>query len=110
MSGILRALIAFAVMTSLAACGGQSDEVTATTSMAAFDAEVARVDTDTSRLQRGAGDVADLRRDYDEQRHSALGQINRDTLPELGVGWVYETETPWRRGHTIGCRRRDVCI
>jgi quinohemoprotein ethanol dehydrogenase len=31
---------------------------------------------------------------YDEQRHSALGQINRDTLPELGVGWVYETAKP----------------
>ena len=28
------------------------------------------------------------------RRHSALGQINRDTLPDLGVGWIYETAKP----------------
>ena len=96
MSGILRALIAFAVMTSLVACGGQSDDtVTATTSMAASDAGVARVDTD--RIKAAAEEPEmwlTYGGTYDEQRHSALGQINRDTLPELGVGWVYETAKP----------------
>ncbi len=31
---------------------------------------------------------------YDEHRHSTLAQINRDTLSDLGVGWVYEMAKP----------------
>ena len=25
---------------------------------------------------------------YDENRHSTLTKINRDTLPDLGIGWL----------------------
>lgn len=31
---------------------------------------------------------------YDEARHSSLSQINRDTLSELGIGWVYDMKKP----------------
>ena len=31
---------------------------------------------------------------YDETRHSALTKINRDTLSDLGIGWVYEMKKP----------------
>ena len=31
---------------------------------------------------------------HDEHRHSALAQINRDTLSDLRVGWVYERAKP----------------
>ncbi|MEK9543343.1 MAG: PQQ-binding-like beta-propeller repeat protein, partial [Luminiphilus sp.] len=31
---------------------------------------------------------------YDETRHSTLTKINRDTLSDLGIGWVYEMKKP----------------
>ena len=31
---------------------------------------------------------------YDETRHSSLSQINRDTLSDLGVAWVYDMQKP----------------
>lgn len=30
---------------------------------------------------------------YDEQRHSTLGQINRETVSDLGVAWTYDLAT-----------------
>ena len=31
---------------------------------------------------------------YDETRHSPLSKINRDTLQDLGIGWVYDMKKP----------------
>ncbi len=31
---------------------------------------------------------------YDETRHSTLTKINRDTLADLGIGWVYDMKKP----------------
>ena len=31
---------------------------------------------------------------YDETRHSSLTKVNKDTLPELGIGWVYDMKKP----------------
>jgi len=31
---------------------------------------------------------------YDETRHSTLSKINRDTLQDLGIGWVYDMKKP----------------
>ena len=96
MSGTIRALICSLVVFSLAACGGQSEDVEmAIASGPAAVAATAQVDTD--RIKAAAEEPEmwlTYGGTYDEQRHSALGQINRDTLSELGVGWVYETAKP----------------
>ena len=80
---------------ALGSCGGQSDDASAPYGAAAEAVPVAQVDTD--RIAAAADEPEmwlTYGGTYDEQRHSALGQINRDTLPELGVGWVYETAKP----------------
>lgn len=95
MFGIARFAFIFALSTALMACGGQSDDTSASSAAASVTTPVARVDTD--RIAAAADEPEmwlTYGGTYDEQRHSALGQINRDTLPELGVGWVYETAKP----------------
>ena len=97
MSGTARALIYSAIFASLAACGGQSEDGGQVASAPGTATVVAQVDTD--RIKAAAEEPEmwlTYGGTYDEQRHSALGQINRDTLPELGVGWVYETAKPGR--------------
>ena len=95
MSGTARTLIYSMIFASLAACGGQSEDSDQVTSAPGAATVVAQVDTD--RIKAAAEEPEmwlTYGGTYDEQRHSALGQINRDTLPELGVGWVYETAKP----------------
>ena len=79
----------------LSACGGEPADSGSAAKEAASAPAVAQVDTD--RIMAAAEEPESWLTyggTYDEQRHSALGQINRDTLPELGVGWVYETAKP----------------
>ena len=95
MFGIARCAFIFALATALCACGGQADDTTAPSGSVSEEKPVAQVDTD--RIAAAAEEPEmwlTYGGTYDEQRHSALGQINRDTLPELGVGWVYETAKP----------------
>ena len=95
MFGIARFAFILTATITLWACGGQSEDVTAPSGAVPGAVPVAQVDTD--RIAAAAEEPEmwlTYGGTYDEQRHSALGQINRDTLPELGVGWVYETAKP----------------
>ena len=89
-------IIVTTAMLLLSGCGGQSDDAKGAPAQSDVSpALVAQVDTDRIKA---AADEPEMwltyGGTYDEQRHSTLGQINRDTLPELGVGWVYETAKP----------------
>ncbi|MEE4201995.1 MAG: PQQ-dependent dehydrogenase, methanol/ethanol family [Halieaceae bacterium] len=58
---------------------------------------VSVADVSTSRLLNAASEPENWLSyggSYDEQRHSALSAVNRDTLSQLGVGWVYEMRKP----------------
>ncbi|MGB2192408.1 MAG: PQQ-binding-like beta-propeller repeat protein, partial [Luminiphilus sp.] len=95
MFGIARFAFILTATITLWACGGQSEDVKAPSGAVPEAVPVAQVDTD--RIAAAAEEPEmwlTYGGTYDEQRHSALGQINRDTLPELGVGWVYETAKP----------------
>ena len=95
MFGIARFAFILALTSALLACGGQSDDMSTSSGAVSETVPVAQVDTD--RIAAAAEEPEmwlTYGGTYDEQRHSALGQINRDTLPELGVGWVYETAKP----------------
>ena len=95
MFGVARFAFIFALATALCACGGQSDEAAVPSGAVSGAKPVAQVDTDRIAAAAEEPDMwLTYGGTYDEQRHSALGQINRDTLPELGVGWVYETAKP----------------
>ncbi len=85
----------------LAACGG---EQTASTATAEADAAANTPppapmvgDVSTERLAAATSEPENWLSyggGYDEQRHSGLSSINRDTLGQLGVGWVYEMRKP----------------
>ena len=95
MLGIARFAFILALTSALLACGGQSNDMSTSSGAVSEAVPVAQVDTD--RIAAAAEEPEmwlTYGGTYDEQRHSALGQINRDTLPELGVGWVYETAKP----------------
>ncbi|MEM7730176.1 MAG: PQQ-dependent dehydrogenase, methanol/ethanol family, partial [Pseudomonadota bacterium] len=50
---------------------------------------------DTARISEASADAEWLSYGgtYDEQRHSRLAQINRDTVGDLGVAWTYDLAT-----------------
>ena len=92
MAPVIRWLSIVFVVSAFAACDQQLEEAVATPTDAVAAAQV-----DTDRIKAAATEPEmwlTYGGGYDEQRHSALGQINRDTLPELGVGWVYEMAKP----------------
>ena len=92
MASLSRWLLIVFVASAVAACDQQPEQAVAPPSGAAVAAQV-----DTDRIKAAASEPEmwlTYGGGYDEQRHSALGQINRDTLPELGVGWVYEMAKP----------------
>ena len=95
MLGIARFAFISTLTFALGACGGQSDDASASSGAVSEAVPVAQVDTDRIAAAEEEPEMwLTYGGTYDEQRHSALGQINRDTLPELGVGWVYETAKP----------------
>lgn len=84
-----------ALALGLLACGQSGDEVGGDETSEPTMGAPAQVNTD--RIKNAATEPEvwmTYGGGYDEQRHSMLGQINRDTLPELGVGWVYEMAKP----------------
>jgi len=93
-------LLGLAVLAVLTACGGEQAATTAsadqpaaaaTETSAANSADVAQVDT--ARIESAARQPEQWMTysgGYEEQRHSGLTTINRDTLSDLGVGWTYE--------------------
>lgn len=88
----------------LTACGGDKPEDASATAAAPAPsneapaaAEPAVAAVTTERLLNAAATPEEWLTyggGYDEQRHSTLTSINRDTLSELGVGWVYEMKKP----------------
>ena len=77
----LKPAVMAAVSTFLVACGSEqptSTEVAEAPSAAAAEPEM--------WLTYGGS--------YDETRHSQLGQINGDTIQNLGVDWVFEMDKP----------------
>ena len=92
MASVSRWISIVLVASAIAACDQQPEEAVATPAGATVAAQV-----DTDRIKAAASEPEmwlTYGGGYDEQRHSALGKINRDTLPELGVGWVYEMAKP----------------
>ena len=86
MFGIARFVFIFALAATLWACGGQSDDATAPSRAVSGAKLVAQVDTD--RITAAAEEPEmwlTYGGTYDEQRHSALGQINRDTPSVLFI-------------------------
>ena len=90
-----RSVFVFSAAIALVACGGQSEDAPVGSVADAQNVTLAQVDTNRITAAADEPEVwLTYGGTYDEQRHSGLGQINRDTLPELGVGWVYETAKP----------------
>jgi quinohemoprotein ethanol dehydrogenase len=92
MTSFARVSTVFFALLTIYACEPKSD----TASLDTTDAPAVAL-VDTARIQNAAREPEmwlTYGGSYDEQRHSTLGQINRDTLSELGVGWVYEMAKP----------------
>ena len=89
-------LLGLSVFALLVACGGEQSS-----SAALADAHSGTIEAtpaspgqvDTTRIIDAAQQPAQWMTysgGYEEQRHSGLTALNRDTLSELGVGWTYE--------------------
>ncbi|MFN7164621.1 MAG: PQQ-dependent dehydrogenase, methanol/ethanol family [Hyphomonas sp.] len=70
----------------LAACGDREARVAEPQGFAAVD--TARISTASA-----ADEWLTYGGTYDEQRHSKLDQINKDTVSQLGVAWTYDLAT-----------------
>ena len=102
MSGLFKLFSITLTAALLSACGGQPDDADVVPAQGENSpAVIAQVDTDRIKA---AADEPEMwltyGGTYDEQRHSALGQINRDTLPD----WEWGGFT--RRPNREGLRRR----
>ena len=80
MSGSFKLLSITVMATLLSACGGQSDEANVPPAQVEVSpALIAQVDTDRIKASANEPEMwLTYGGTYDEQRHSALGQINRD--------------------------------
>ena len=81
---------------TLAACGGgeQPETPETTTESEATDtATFADVDTDRIKTASAGKEWLTYGGTYDEQRHSSLTQINKETVGDLGVAWTYDLST-----------------
>ncbi len=85
----------------LVACGdkqdasGQSASASDPNTQSMAQARVADVTTDSLLAAAATPDQwLTYGGSYDETRHSSLSQINRDTLSDLGIGWVYDMKKP----------------
>ena len=85
---IKHALLATSAAALLAACG-QADIRQTETAEPGF----AAVDDARIMTASAAEEWLTYGGTYDEQRHSKLDQINRDTVGELGVAWSYDLAT-----------------
>ena len=89
----------------LAACSEQAAETTADT-QPATDAATMPVTSRAAEIQAATASIDEARilkadpanwlstgRTYDEQRHSPLNQINKETVANLGLEWYWDTGT-----------------
>ena len=96
-----RVLGATFVLALLAGCGERAtdanDPMAATDETAALAEQAPVAAVDQQRLDTAAEQPEQWLTyggSYDETRHSTLTKINRDTLPDLGIGWVYDMKKP----------------
>lgn len=87
--------LSLAVLPALIACGGDqsSSKAVEAPTVATEMATVSAGRVDTQRIIEAPQQPAQwltYSGGYEEQRHSALKMLNRDTLSGLGVGWTYE--------------------
>lgn len=92
-------LIGFAAaLLLLTACGSERDAHPASASDSSeAGSEKLAANVSTERLLNAGSEPENWLSyggSYDEQRHSTLSSINRDTLSQLGIGWVYEMRKP----------------
>ncbi|MEO1787620.1 MAG: PQQ-dependent dehydrogenase, methanol/ethanol family [Pseudomonadota bacterium] len=83
---------------SLAACGGQSEDIAEDITAAleedtVAEAPFAAVDTDRIKTASAGAEWLTYGGTYDEQRHSSLQKINTETVSQLGVAWTYDLAT-----------------
>jgi len=128
---MLRVLAMITLSFLFTACSEQPSEQT--TAPAATDAAEANAGDRAGQIQQATATIDGARiskgepgnwlstgRTYDEQRHSPLDQVNRETVKDLGLEWYWDTGT--KRGlegqdllrhhrrppHRPGCRHRRI--
>ena len=98
MAVFYRQLTAAATLAILAGCGGSDQSTDAAVDTAPIaDAKPQVAAVDTARIAAAAEQPEhwlSYGGSYGETRHSSLEQINRDTINDLGVAWVYEMAKP----------------
>jgi len=90
-----KALLGISALALLVACDGKqpSSDVATDQPQAADVVQSTAGQVDTARLLNAANEPAQWMTysgGYEEQRHSGLTALNRDTLSDLGVAWTYE--------------------
>lgn len=90
-----RALLLLAALTALSACSEQSPDSPPQSAAPVIPNKTAFAAVTTQRIiDTGASDEwLTYGGSYDEQRHSSLTAVNRDTVAGLGVAWTYELQT-----------------
>ncbi len=84
-------------LSMLIGCGESPEPTGASDSSVATADTVATASVDTNRITASASEPEQWLTyggDYGETRHSALKQVNRDTVSDLGVAWVYDMKFP----------------
>lgn len=90
-----RALLLLAALAVLGACSEQTPDSAAQSATADASSESAFAAVTTERIiDTGASDEwLTYGGSYDEQRHSSLTAVNRETVDKLGVAWTYDLQT-----------------
>lgn len=85
----------FPLLAALAFLVACSEQNTDTASQSAMPAKAPFAAVSTQRIiESGSGDEwLSYGGDYDEQRHSSLTAVNRETVGSLGVAWTYDLQT-----------------
>ena len=86
-------LIAGASLAILAACGQAKTETSETPEAPAETEAFASVHTARIKDASGGDEWLTYGGTYDEQRHSTLTQVSKETVGDLGVAWTYDLAT-----------------
>ena len=86
-------LIAGASLAILAACGQAKTETSETKEAPAETEAFASVHTARIKDASGGDEWLTYGGTYDEQRHSTLTQVSKETVGDLGVAWTYDLAT-----------------
>ena len=93
MAHIRSFLIAGTALALLAACAPKTEEQAAAPAAAPAENSFAAVDTARISSASANDEWLTYGGTYDEQRHSKLTAINKDTVSRLGVAWTYDLST-----------------